>query len=94
MFMRTIQLTAEEVERLRCQTIIAARAMEEIFGVLIDIGNRTGKEWDPQNDAARVAEILDVFSSWHTEEITSEAVVERFGSVESWTEDTPEGIKA
>lgn len=88
--MSRIQLTREEIARLHRQAVIAAKAMEEIFEVLRHIGDRTGKEWDPEGTEDSVAGILDQFSSWHLEEITAEAVVERFGAVGSWAAVIPE----
>jgi hypothetical protein len=81
-----IQFTPDESEALRRHVAAAAAAVENILETIINIGDRIGKEWDPEHEGDTVTEIIDDFSGWSISKITAEAVAERFGAEDLWSD--------
>lgn len=82
-----VLFTADELLRLTQLTAIAARAMDEIFGVLAAVGDRNDLEWDPKEsgtDGQPVRDIVDDYAS-KPKEITLEAMAEAYGALYAWS---------
>jgi hypothetical protein len=83
--MNQIDLTPEEVEGLTNVVRQGAAAIVEAWEILTKIGERTKRDWDPEEGRA-VRDILDIFaSSLRTrKDITAGAVKEMFSRPEDW----------
>lgn len=82
-----ILFTAEELDRLRQLTEIAARTQDMIFAELAKVSDRLNLQWDPDEGGTEgipVREILDEFSS-DPESVTPVAVADAYGTLFAWS---------